>query len=198
LVDYFTLPNHPHPDPNAPPTPYVTIGEEIQNYAMTNYDHIPPANPDNNVRPQLYPLQIRAWKEMQDIMTVLEAYNDQQHKAKPGLDPNTHVYPQSLTDPAFAALVPLNDGSGNTVVSKLVLNDPWGRPYVYSSPGEHGEDYDLATYGASGNAKASGDGLDAWITSWAGGNVVSRWYEYTPTSALDVAVTFNPTQPTRF
>jgi hypothetical protein len=198
LVDYFTLPGHPHPDPNAPPTPYVTIGQEIQNYAMTNYSHVPPANPDNNVRPQLYPLQIRAWKEMQDIMTVLEAYNKQQHLANPSLDPNVKIYPQTLSDKGFTSLVPLADASGNIIVPALVVNDPWKRPYVYSSPGEHGEDYDLVTYGASGDSKVNGDELDAWITSWAEGNIVSRWYEYTPTSALDVAVAFNPPQPVRF
>lgn len=31
------------------------------------------------------------------------------------------------------------------------LKDPWGRPYIYRSPGEHG-DYDLYSYGAKGKA----------------------------------------------
>ena len=194
LVDYMTLPNHPHPDPNAPATPYVTIGEEIRNYAMTNYDHVPPANPDNNVRPLLYPLQIRAWNEMQSIMSLLEEFNAKAHQANPALDSNDNRYPATLTDPALATLLPLVK-NGKILVDKLVLNDPWGRPYVYSSPGAHGEDYDLVTYGASGNSASNGDGLDAWITSWAEGNVVSRWYEYTPTSALNVGVTMNPPSP---
>ena len=35
------------------------------------------------------------------------------------------------------------------------LNDPWGHPYLYRSPGEHGE-YDLYSWGAKGEAGASG------------------------------------------
>ncbi|MBX6424263.1 type II secretion system major pseudopilin GspG [Thermosulfurimonas sp. F29] len=41
--------------------------------------------------------------------------------------------------------------------------DPWGRPYHYRSPGEHGE-YDLWSYGADG--QPGGEGENADITSW--------------------------------
>jgi len=197
LVDYFTLPNHTTPDPNAPKTPYVTIGEEVRNYAMTNYEHIPPANPDNNVRPLLHPLQIRAWKEMQDIITLIQRFNLDKHANPPGgvpLDPDVVIYPGQLADLAY--LVPLVDADTNkTLVANLPLKDPFGHDYAYSSPGEHGEDYDLVCYGKSGNQVTSGDGLDAWITSYAEGNVVSRWFEYTPTSALDVIVTVGEPKP---
>jgi general secretion pathway protein G len=47
---------------------------------------------------------------------------------------------------------------GNTVP-----NDPWGRPYVYRSPGEHGP-FDIISYGADGQEGGSGAGVD--ITSW--------------------------------
>lgn len=43
------------------------------------------------------------------------------------------------------------------------LIDPWGRPYGYRSPGEHGE-YDLYTLGADG--AEGGDGEDKDLTSW--------------------------------
>lgn len=43
------------------------------------------------------------------------------------------------------------------------LTDPWGRPYEYRSPGEHGE-YDLYTLGADN--QTGGDGEDADVTSW--------------------------------
>lgn len=43
------------------------------------------------------------------------------------------------------------------------LNDPWGRPYLYSSPGEHGE-FDLFTLGADG--RDGGEGEDQDVTSW--------------------------------
>lgn len=39
--------------------------------------------------------------------------------------------------------------------------DPWGRPYVYRSPGE-GRGFDLISYGKDG--KEGGEGLDADLT----------------------------------
>ena len=41
--------------------------------------------------------------------------------------------------------------------------DPWGAPYVYRSPGQHGE-FDLYTLGADG--KEGGDGADRDIVNW--------------------------------
>jgi general secretion pathway protein G len=43
------------------------------------------------------------------------------------------------------------------------LTDPWGRPYVYRFPGQHGE-YDLYSLGADG--KEGGDGEDRDIKNW--------------------------------
>lgn len=43
------------------------------------------------------------------------------------------------------------------------LVDPWGRPYVYRQPGEHG-DFDLFTLGADGSE--GGEGEDRDLTSW--------------------------------
>jgi general secretion pathway protein G len=45
-----------------------------------------------------------------------------------------------------------------------VPNDPWGKPYVYRSPGEHGV-YDLVSYGADGQEGGAGTAAD--ITSWS-------------------------------
>lgn len=43
------------------------------------------------------------------------------------------------------------------------LVDPWGRPYLYRFPGEHG-DYDLYTLGADGQEGGEGENQDR--TSW--------------------------------
>ena len=48
-------------------------------------------------------------------------------------------------------------------LEKTVPMDPWGHPYVYVSPGEHG-DVDLSSLGRDG--RPGGDGLDADITNW--------------------------------
>jgi general secretion pathway protein G len=44
---------------------------------------------------------------------------------------------------------------------KTLVNDPWGRPYVYVSPGTNGAPYDLFTLGADG--QPGGQGIDADI-----------------------------------
>ena len=46
---------------------------------------------------------------------------------------------------------------------KEIPPDPWGRPYVYQSPGNHG-DYDLMSYGADGVEGGEGENQDA--VSW--------------------------------
>ena len=46
---------------------------------------------------------------------------------------------------------------------KKLENDPWGKPYLYASPGQHGE-ADVWTYGRDG--KEGGEGVDADIGSW--------------------------------
>lgn len=48
-------------------------------------------------------------------------------------------------------------------LSKEIPPDPWGRPYVYRSPGEHG-DYDLYSMGADG--QDGGEGENADVVSW--------------------------------
>jgi len=46
---------------------------------------------------------------------------------------------------------------------KNIPNDPWGNPYQYVAPGEHGE-YDLYSLGADG--QEGGEGENADIVSW--------------------------------
>jgi len=48
-------------------------------------------------------------------------------------------------------------------LAKEVPLDPWGHPYVYECPGEHG-DFDLISLGADG--ALGGDGEDKDIVSW--------------------------------
>ncbi|MET4896476.1 type II secretion system major pseudopilin GspG [Sphingomonadaceae bacterium jetA1] len=46
---------------------------------------------------------------------------------------------------------------------KKLPDDPWGRPYLYAAPGQHGE-ADVWTYGADG--KEGGEGINADIGNW--------------------------------
>ncbi len=48
-------------------------------------------------------------------------------------------------------------------LAKAVPNDPWGNPYYYENPGQHGE-IDIFSYGADG--QPGGEGEDADVNSW--------------------------------
>lgn len=72
-------------------------------------------------------------------------------------------YPATQT-----GLTALNEEAGEArwqgpYLKKTVPNDPWGHPYQYAAPGEHGE-YDLWSTGRDG--QPGGTGEDADITSW--------------------------------
>jgi general secretion pathway protein G len=45
----------------------------------------------------------------------------------------------------------------------VVPDDPWGRAYIYKSPGEHGT-YDILSYGADGQPGGTGTAAD--LASW--------------------------------
>ncbi len=46
---------------------------------------------------------------------------------------------------------------------KEIPVDPWGKPYIYKCPGEHG-DYDLFSYGLDGTEGGEGENQD--VVSW--------------------------------
>jgi general secretion pathway protein G len=53
--------------------------------------------------------------------------------------------------------------NGPYLKNGTVPNDPWGHPYIYHSPGEHGT-YDIVSNGSSG--QEGGTGTAAAIKSW--------------------------------
>ena len=53
--------------------------------------------------------------------------------------------------------------NGPYLRSGTVPNDPWGHPYIYRSPGEHGA-YDIISYGSDGQEGGTGTAAD--IASW--------------------------------
>ena len=52
---------------------------------------------------------------------------------------------------------------GGPYLDKGIPNDPWGRPYIYKCPGEHGP-YDLYSLGAAG--VPGGEGENQAVTNW--------------------------------
>ena len=49
-------------------------------------------------------------------------------------------------------------------VQQDIAPDPWGHPYVYKFPGDHGDEPDLISYG--GDGQPGGEGNNADIVSW--------------------------------
>jgi general secretion pathway protein G len=95
-----------------------------------------------------------ARSQIEGFMTALGAYR---------LD--TSSYPSN--EQGLAALrikpenLPLWQGP---YLPKDVPVDPWGRPYLYKYPGEHGDEPDIVSYGADG--APGGEGINADIVSW--------------------------------
>lgn len=77
---------------------------------------------------------------------------------------DTRHYPS--TEQGLAALntKPANEPNWDgPYLRKALPNDPWGNPYQYKMPGEHGE-IDLLSFGHDGAPGGSEDGAD--ITNW--------------------------------
>lgn len=53
--------------------------------------------------------------------------------------------------------------NGPYLKGNVVPQDPWGRAYIYTSPGQHGP-YDIVSLGAEGRAGAAGESGN--ITNW--------------------------------
>ena len=77
---------------------------------------------------------------------------------------DTGRYP--TTEQGLAALMvkPANENRwAGPYLRKAVPDDPWGKPYIYKQPGEHGE-FDLSSLGKDGQPGGSGDAAD--IVNW--------------------------------
>jgi general secretion pathway protein G len=96
----------------------------------------------------------QAHAQVNSFMTALGAYK---------LD--TGTYPS--TDQGLQALrvkpENVNQWAGPYLPQDIPM-DPWGRPYLYKYPGDHGDEPDLISFGADG--APGGEGNNADIVSW--------------------------------
>lgn len=70
------------------------------------------------------------------------------------------------TEQGLQALVAAPSGESRwdgPYLRKAVPDDPWGKPYQYRHPGEHGE-FDLFSYGPDGQPGGEGEAAD--VTNW--------------------------------
>ena len=80
---------------------------------------------------------------------------------------DTSQYPAHRTgpqQPCATALATFKTGTAPTFPQD-VPNDPWGHPYIYKYPGDHGDEPDISSFGADG--APGGDGINADIFSWS-------------------------------
>ena len=77
---------------------------------------------------------------------------------------DTGHYPTTEQGLAVLMARPSNEAKWDgPYLKKAVPPDPWGKPYNYRFPGEHG-DYDIYSYGKDGQPGGSGENAD--INSW--------------------------------
>jgi general secretion pathway protein G len=95
--------------------------------------------------------------ELAQIMQALNLYrldNSRYPTQEQGL--------QALVSKPGAGPIPPNWRAGG-YLSKLPV-DPWKNPYQFLSPGVHGQEVEVFSYGADGQPQ--GSGIDADIGSW--------------------------------
>lgn len=85
------------------------------------------------------------------------------YKLDSGVYPDTQQGLDALIEKPTTGKIPQKYREGGYLEQKKIPADPWGNPYIYVSPGLHG-DFDIVSYGADG--KEGGDGKDGDIKSW--------------------------------
>lgn len=101
---------------------------------------------------------VKAKVDIAAIETSLKLYNlDNGHY------PTTEQGLLALIEKPSTDPVPNNWKEKGYLEKSSVPKDPWGRDYIYLSPGVH-DDYDIVSYGADG--AQGGEGKNKDISSW--------------------------------
>ena len=99
----------------------------------------------------------RAQSDIRAIETALDLYRLDNFKY-PTTEQGLQALVKQPADPTIT-----NYPAGGYL--KQIPKDPWGNPYLYTSPGADGREYDIVSYGRDG--KPGGEGPDADITSYS-------------------------------
>ena len=101
--------------------------------------------------------RVSAKAQIREIENALNLYH-----LDNGTYPTTEQTLDALIKKPTAPPIP-NNYKDEGYISKIP-KDPWGHPYIYLSPGNHGE-FDIISYGADGVRGGTGNNAD--IDSWA-------------------------------
>jgi general secretion pathway protein G len=78
---------------------------------------------------------------------------------------DTGTYPPTALGLAALRVKPENMPNwAGPYLAKDIPMDPWGRPFLYKYPGDHGDEPDLKSLGADGQEGGEADAAD--IVSW--------------------------------
>lgn len=81
-----------------------------------------------------------------------------------GYYPSTEQGLAALIEKPNAGRVPKHYPPKGYIKGGKVPQDPFNCDYIYSSPGTHGNDYEITSLG--GDCKEGGEGTDADVNSW--------------------------------
>jgi len=96
--------------------------------------------------------------QIKNFETAIKLY-----KLDSGRYPATEQGLNSLVAKPTVGLIPRNWRKGGYLENRKIPMDPWGNPYIYASPGLHG-DYDILSLG--GDGARGGEGFDSDVESW--------------------------------
>jgi len=95
--------------------------------------------------------------DVQALQTAMDLY-----RLDNGRYPTTEQGLRALVEKPSSDPIPSGWRTGGYI--QKLNDDPWGRAYLYTNPGEHGE-IDIFSYGAEG--KPGGEGINSTIGNWS-------------------------------
>ena len=107
------------------------------------------------------PEEARRVKAKMDIRTIESALK--LYKIDSGEYPTTEQGLEALIKKPDSPPVPAKWRDGGYLDGNSVPKDPWDHPYQYTSPTDDGKDYEIISYGRTG--QPGGTGRDAEISS---------------------------------
>ena len=97
--------------------------------------------------------------QISSLGSALDAF-----KLDNGFYPTTDQGLEALIKKPETGRIPAKWREGGYLKPSRIPKDPWGTPYLYFSPGNERNEYEIISYGADG--QQGGEGKDADIESW--------------------------------
>ena len=97
--------------------------------------------------------------QIRSLEDALDAF-----KLDNGFYPTTDQGFDALIKKPEAGRIPMKWREGGYLKPARIPKDPWGKDFIYLSPGNEGREYDISSYGADN--EPGGEGNNADIESW--------------------------------